>query len=519
VVAAGIWGVNMGRGLFDLIAAYNGGQGQGYAPFNPGFQSAEIGPQQAIAMQARGNLMSQPGAGPSLIGNVAGGFLGGGIRAGINKYKASRPEAKLQAAMSQELDVALNERMAKMMKANPSLDARHARVAAAEELFAWTARSKQSPQLVDMARQKAMMAMQEMGEFDPEAQEKYSVARKNNAEVDNQGKKMVTVMDKSTRALQSLPEAVAAQAIEANPNLMVIDNPPLSSLNADNTFLSGEEEVTTRFDPNTGQFPVIGKGPASMGKGKSNINLTQNGPDHRTESQLGEFEGDFTNSFAGMASINHAIDELKTMSENAEKKGIEGVTGSVGGAYRFLGETAQVVSSAANIAKTVTQQNGGDSKVYADGTMTYDQLTDEKKYDSIFKNLKLGGQESKRIRAGLINLAYMLAITEESSARAISDNDIKLRLTTLGADISSPNGFRQVLEDRRRNAMFNLKARLDADKVYSTDQHYRGLYDKMAKQYNMADEAPVSTQPRRPTGGAPETTINPDGTITVRNKK
>jgi hypothetical protein len=119
----------------------------------------------------------------------------------------------------------------------------------------------------------------------------------------------------------------------------------------------------------------------------------------------------------------------------------------------------------------------------------------------------------------LINLAYMLAITEESSARAISDNDIKLRLTTLGADISSPNGFRQVLEDRRRNAMFNLKARLDADKVYSTDQHYRGLYDKMAKQYNMADEAPVSTQPRRPTGGAPETTINPDGTITVRNKK
>jgi hypothetical protein len=508
----------MGRGLFDLIAAYNGGQGQGYAPFNPGFQSAEIGPQQAIAMQARGNLMSQPGAGPSLIGNVAGGFLGGGIRAGINKYKASRPEAKLQAAMSQELDVALNERMAKMMKANPSLDARHARVAAAEELFAWTARSKQSPQLVDMARQKAMMAMQEMGEFDPEAQEKYAKARKDNAEVDNQGTKMVNVMDKGTGVVHSLTEAAARNAIQANPNLLQISDVPLSSLQDRREVLRGTMEDTEQYNPATGQYDKIGSGPASLGKGRTSVNVDM-GEDASTESDLSKRENDYMSSFAGMKAINHAIDQISVISQNAEAKGIQGTTGTVGNIYKFLGEATSVVSGGAGIAREITKQNGGDSKVYANGSMTYDELVDPSKYDSVFENLQMGGQESKRVKAAMINLAYMLAITEESSARAISDNDIKLRLQTLGADISSGKSMRTVLEDRRRNAMYNLKARLDVDKTFKDDPHYRGIYADMAKQYNLQDDVLLPKQPRRPTGGAPETTINPDGTITVRNKK
>jgi hypothetical protein len=500
----------MGRGLFDLIAAYNGGQGQGYAPFSPGFIQGEINPQQAIAMQARGNLMSQPGAGPALIGNVGGNFLGGAIKAGINKYKSSRPEAKLQMAMSQQLDSALNERMAKMMKANPTLDARRARIAAAEELFAWTARSKQDPQLVEMARNKAMQALQEMQEFDPEAQEKYASARQKNAEVDSAGTKMVNVMDKNTGVVHSLTEDTARKAIQANPNLLQISDVPLSSLQDRREVLRGTMEDTEQYNPATGQYDKIGSGPASLGKGRTSVNI-DNGEDASTESDLSKRENDFMSSFAGMKAINHAIDQIGVISQNAEAKGIQGTTGTVGNIYKFLGETTSVISGAAGIAKAVTQQNGGDSKVYADGTMTYDELVDPSKYDSVFKNLQMGGQESKRVKAAMINLAYMLAITEESSARAISDNDIKLRLQTLGADISSGKSMRVVLEDRRRNAMYNLKARLDVDKTFKDDPHYRGLYKEMADKYNLDDDVLIDPAAEKKKARAPVITIGPNG--------
>jgi hypothetical protein len=185
---------------------------------------------------------------------------------------------------------------------------------------------------------------------------------------------------------------------------------------------------------------------------------------------------------AGLEQMNMAFDNVGGLLDQAEKEGIKGTTGTAGAFYRIMGEGTTLVSMAAQAAKEFAK-GSPDGKVYDEGRQDYSELTNVKKYDDVFKSFSGGQALSARVRASMINLAYLMAITQESSARAISDNDVKLRLQTLGSDISNGKSVRQILEDRRLDAMNGMEARLHNDPTFSTDPFITNRFGELKKKY------------------------------------
>lgn len=462
--------------------------------FEPSFQGR---PNQGanLGMMAVGNPLGMLGAG---IGSL--------ISKGIQKFKGRKPEAKVGNALDRAIDSALEQKTARILSENPNVSPRDAIIASARELFASTSTSQQSPAFKDRIRVVAMGKLAQMGEFDPEAQAKFASAKKDLA-VANEPADLGTLKSfrgKDGRTI-TMPEKLAASFLAKNPGAYeLVDTPAQPSPGDTITSFVGDQRLTRTYDPSgsiTGLTPneagyVIERGDARAAAG---------GPesDQRTPSQTGLAQADIQNNFVGLEVANQQMDNIIALSLEAEKTGIAGVTGTVGSAYRILGEAGSVIKAAAEVSSSMF---GTNARVYDGGKMTFSELTDSKKYEKEFGSFFKGAELSQRARASLINLAYLLAISQEASARAISDKDIAFRLQTIGAGVSRGETLRQILEDRRKEMFGHLEAKLKYDPYFGNienqeAQFFAGKLDEarskwLNKTARPDEAAPVISEPQ-----------------------
>lgn len=412
----------MARGLFDLIAMYNQGRGDGYSPFQP----QQIDPTQALGMQARANLMSTPGAGPALTGNVLGGALGSGIRALLNRRAANKPENKVAGALGNAANRAFEAKFARIMKENPEMTEQDAAVAAARELYQ-SSSSGEDERMKDVVRQVAGRKLAELGAFDPDAQAKFAQAAKDRRPpADSVDMKQYLSPDGQLIPVNMKdPEEVR---LASEYGLVPLDSLNLQWGRPEGSGLPSDIEEATYVNPSGEQIRTGLM--RREGQNKVSVNFGDLMEDKDYIKQYDEL----LKHSQRAEQVFKNVQQLKSF---IDKEGAQvGIPGLI---TRTAGQGASIIDFLSNTGRAIATQDLGSAAA-------------NQQYNEFFRMGKdilskiPGASASSLLQSKLIGIAYSMAVAQQSSARNISDNDFRKYMERLGAGISNPELFKRNLD-------------------------------------------------------------------------
>jgi hypothetical protein len=195
-----------------------------------------------------------------------GGAIGSLIGKGVQKYKNRKPEAKLANHLDNAIKSALDEKTSKYMAAG--VPARQAVIKAAEELYGSTQGSKQSPEFRDRIRAVTMSTIANMGEFSPDARNKFAEADKFEAEAKSKGAEankpedIKSILNLKTNQRLSLGKGAALSLVEKYPGEWVEtdtldqEDPPKDGDQVSITMPNGDKRQLT-LDKDKKLFPDL----------------------------------------------------------------------------------------------------------------------------------------------------------------------------------------------------------------------------------------------------------------------
>lgn len=141
--------------------------------------------------------------------------------------------------------------------------------------------------------------------------------------------------------------------------------------------------------------------------------------------------GNIRQSFAGASQFAKVSERLI---EVVQTQG-SAILGTPGGVTNFLTNTAATFSGLADIAEQIADDND----------VVLEASRDVADYTSVFDSLEGLAGTSGAVKAALLDLAYMHALSRESGGKTLSDQDVERSLKQVGANVTDPKVFAQVL--------------------------------------------------------------------------
>lgn len=456
----------MARGFFDMVNNYQQG---GYGAFqNPSYTPEQLAQMYAMANQSGPQQYSTQ---QERLGANTVGFLG----ALVGKLMKKPPKKEDQAEKVARAE--MSNRAAELAKEGMPIEKAYEQ--AALELFGSTAGMTKAGPYMEKARAAAIDATAQARNFG-DGGGKPSAATKKVEFINPETKETLWIDLKN----EVPPKGYIP--VDQSKQTQTITDPS-----------NPEYEYVLERDERTNQWGYATDEEGNKlrrKKGGVNVSITNNPLDPRTEGQQGAAFDRAVLGNTAFQSANEILTELVSISDE-----LPWSPGNIVASVSVMSNKIRGVREALEQLSNIPENKS--EKYFADGNMTYYELLNPSKYTKTlkaFETLAGAGQTTERLNATMIELAYMLAVAEEPSARGISDNDIERRLATLGKQAGTKATFQEILEDVRRRLAIKFKAKVDNDPIWKET----GL-DKRA--YEMIDTYSKQSPTRAPTApGTPD---------------
>lgn len=207
------------------------------------------------------------------------------------------------------------------------------------------------------------------------------------------------------------------------------------------TIVQGEETVNQQFNPATGEFEEVGRGPRGV---LQRIETGPPGSFSKTGPQRGKQIVEAENAAAAtVQAISTAGDLVNLVRSN------ESIIGKPGAFFRITNDLAQT-------AKGIARGFGVDIT-----DTQFARQTDPGNFD--FTQFRGTAIESEVLRSGITSLAYAAATAAGQTGRSVSDKDIQRFINQIAGSTADPIAFERVIQaftDRMaRNFTIGIQAR------------------------------------------------------------
>lgn len=207
------------------------------------------------------------------------------------------------------------------------------------------------------------------------------------------------------------------------------------------TIIEGEETVDQQFNPVTGMFEEVGRGPRGV---LQRIETGPPGSFSKTGTQRGKQIVEAENAAAATVQAIETAGELVNLVRSNES-----IIGKPGAFFRITNDLAQT-------AKGIARGFGVD---ITDTQFT--RQTDPGNFD--FSQFRGTAIESEVLRSGITSLAYAAATAAGQTGRSVSDRDIQRFINQIAGSTADPIAFERVIQsftDRMaRNFTIGMQAR------------------------------------------------------------